>query len=87
MDVRTLTGFQIEVDTSEKIGWGIARSGVHEALVTEVMWRLMDRADLALDIGANIGYFSGLMSRRGAETIAVEPHPEIARCLSANAQR
>jgi FkbM family methyltransferase len=87
MDVRTLSGFPIKVDTRDQIGWGIARAGVYEPLVTETIWRLTARTDLALDIGANVGYFAGLLSRRAAETIALEPHPDIARRLIDNATR
>lgn len=87
MDVRTLMGFPIEVETSDQIGWGIARTGIYEPLVTEVMWRLTEPTDLAIDVGANVGYFAGLLSRRAAETIAVEPHPDIARRLAVNAKR
>lgn len=87
MDVRALPGFDIRVDTSEQIGWAIARSGVYEPLVTEVMWRLAQPSDLAFDVGANIGYFTGLLSRRVSRTVAVEAHPAIAQILAANAAR
>lgn len=87
MTVRTLPGFPIEVDTGERIGWGIARLGIHELPVSEAMWRLTGPDDLALDIGANVGYFAGLLSMRARETIAVEPHPEILKRLAFNATR
>lgn len=87
MLVRTLSGYAIEVDTGEQLGWGLARAGIYEPLVTEAMWRLADQSDLALDVGANIGYFAGLLSKRVGETIAVEAHPEIAGHLTANASR
>lgn len=87
MVVRALPGFAIEVDTSDQLGWGIARAGVYEPLVTEAMWRLAGPSDLALDLGANIGYFTGLLSLRVATTIAVEAHPCIARELLTNAER
>jgi FkbM family methyltransferase len=87
MVVRTLPGFTIEVDTSDQLGWGLARAGIYEPLVTEAMWRLAEPSDLALDVGANIGYFAGLLSGRVAQTIAVEAHPDIGRQLVINAWR
>ncbi len=77
----------LEVDTSDRIGSGIARMGVHELAVTEVMWRLTDPIDLALDLGANIGYFTSLLAVRARAVIALEPHPAIAARLRANADR
>jgi FkbM family methyltransferase len=77
----------LEVDTADRIGSGIARLGVHELAVTEVMWRLTDPVDLALDLGANIGYFTSLLAIRARAVIALEPHPEVAARLRANADR
>lgn len=84
LQVRLLCGAPITVDTSDGIGWGIARSGVHEAPVSEAIWRLTAPGELALDVGANIGYFSALLSRRGAEVKALEPHPQLAESLVRN---
>ena len=71
-------GVEIEVDTGESVGSGIARLGVHEAAVTEAMWRLADPTDLALDVGANIGYFTSLLASRVDRVVAFEAHPLLA---------
>lgn len=78
-------GAQIEVDTGESVGSGIARLGVHEAAVTEAMWRLAEPTDLALDVGANIGYFTSLLATRVDRVIALEAHPLLAERLRAHA--
>jgi FkbM family methyltransferase len=78
-------GATIEVDTGESVGGGIARLGVHEAAVTEAMWRLADPTDLALDVGANIGYFTSLLATRAERVVALEAHPVLAERLIAQA--
>ncbi|HVW47989.1 MAG TPA: FkbM family methyltransferase [Solirubrobacterales bacterium] len=87
---RTVTlpwGAAIEVDTGESVGSGIARLGVHEAAVTEAMWRLAEPTDLALDVGANIGYFTSLLASRARRVVALEAHPLLAERLIAEAAR
>jgi FkbM family methyltransferase len=71
----------------DKIGAGIARMGVHELAVSEAMWRLSDSDDLALDIGANLGYFTGLLACRAGEVIALEPNPQLRRFIASNIER
>jgi FkbM family methyltransferase len=80
-------GARIEVDASESIGGGIARMGIHEPAVSEISWRLADANDLALDVGANIGYFTSMLAHRCARVVALEPHPVILERLRANVGR
>jgi FkbM family methyltransferase len=75
------------VARSELIGSGIARMGVHELAVSEVMWRLAEHDALAIDVGANIGYFTGLLACRAHEVIALEPNPRLRRFIVANIER
>ncbi len=77
-------GDEITVDGRESIGSGIARLGVHELSVSEAMWRLTDHSDIALDVGANIGYFTSLLSHRARAVISLEPHPVLLQRLRAN---
>jgi FkbM family methyltransferase len=42
---------------------------------------LCDRSRPSVDVGANIGVYSYLMSRRSPRVIAVEPHPDLATFL------
>lgn len=80
-------GDEIVVDPGESVGSGIARLGVHELRVSEAMWRLTERSDLALDVGANIGYYTSLLGRRAGRVIAFEPHPVLLARLRANVAR
>lgn len=75
------------VSRDDSIGAGIARTGIHELGVSEVMWRLADGDELALDVGANIGYFAGLLSCRAHAVVAFEPNPQLFRFISANIGR
>ena len=80
----------IRVRPSEAIGRAIWGQGVHELCVSECLWRLLDRGETAVDVGANIGYMTSLMAVRvGVEgwVVAVEPHPEVFEELEYNAER
>jgi FkbM family methyltransferase len=80
-------GAKLEVDATELLGAGIARMSTYELTVSETMWRLTDGDDLALDVGANVGYYSALMAHRARRVVAFEPHPGLAACLRRNAAR
>lgn len=77
----------MEVSREDALGAGIARTGVYELAVSEVLWRLSARDELALDVGANIGYFTGLLCRRAVEVLAFEPNPRLRPMLTANVGR
>ena len=79
-------GAPIKVATTSPLGMGIARRGVHELPVTEVVWRLADPDDAALDVGANIGYFTLLLAARCRRVRAFEPHPLLRRGLTENVE-
>jgi FkbM family methyltransferase len=83
-------GLDINVQPAEAIGSSIARTGVFELPVSETIWRLLDAGDLAVDVGANIGYMTSLMTAKvgpSGRVVALEPHPELFRRLSDNASR
>ena len=85
--MQTPWGCAMLVARKDLIGGGIARMGVHELAVSEVMWRLAEHDDLAIDVGANIGYFTGLLACRAREVIALEPNPRLRRFIIANIAR
>jgi len=59
--------------------------GVIDLPVTEVIWRLIDSGDVALDIGANIGYMTSVMvARKCAQIYCFEPNPEVFEELREN---
>jgi FkbM family methyltransferase len=83
-------GLPIAVVPAEAIGAGIWRLGVHELVVSELLWRLVDNGERVADVGANYGYFTALMAARaGADGVvaAFEPHPQMLARLSDNVQR
>ena len=87
IDVVTLPwDARIKVDRRESVGSGIARTGVHELAVSETIWRLADAGDLAVDVGANVGYFTSLLAHRSRRVIALEAHPAIVERLRENAR-
>lgn len=78
---------ELGVTLDGQIGRGIARQGVYELATSEVLWRLTDPSDTALDVGANIGYFTSLLSSRAAAVIAFEPMPALRERLEENVTR
>jgi FkbM family methyltransferase len=71
---------EINVRPNEVIGHSIVTMGVYDLCVTEVLWRLIDLGDTAVDVGANIGYMTSIMAKRVGKTgrvFSYEPHPGI----------
>jgi len=61
--------------------------GVHELAVCEALWRLTRPCDRAVDVGANIGVMTSVLSRRAAEVLAFEAHPQLFGQLERNVRR
>jgi FkbM family methyltransferase len=79
----------MEVNTNETIGRELLRQNVFDIAVSETAWRLLKPGDVAVDVGANIGYMTCLFAARVGESgrvEAFEPHPRIFARLSQNAQ-
>jgi hypothetical protein len=57
-------GLPIKINPQEAVGHEIAAQGVYEREVTETLWRLTDPGDLAIDVGANIGYTTSILGIR-----------------------
>lgn len=80
----------IEVDVEDDLGRALMHLGVYDLAVSEVIWRLCDQGETALDIGANIGYVTALLARRvgkAGRVLCFEAHPEIAEELRCNVAR
>ena len=59
---------KIRVRCNDAIGHSICTYGVYDLVLTEAILRLLDRGEMALDIGTNIGYAACVMAfRTGAE--------------------
>lgn len=89
-DVTLPWGATLRICPNEHIGSRIWHRGVFDLVTLEAIARLVDNGDTALDIGANIGQMTTLMSRcagpRG-RVFAFDPHPEVFTLLSENASR
>jgi FkbM family methyltransferase len=76
--VGTRHGFRIRVDLSDWGGQFIYVTGDYEPYTARVMAALLAPGDVAVDVGANIGFFTLLASRRvgdAGEVFAFEPAP------------
>jgi FkbM family methyltransferase len=80
----------IEVDLYDAIGKEIFKQRTFDIAVSEVAWRLLAPGGKVLDVGANIGYLTGLFAVRvgpQGEVHAFEPHPKVREILTRNIAR
>lgn len=80
----------IEVELLDAIGREIYCKRTFDLAVSECAWRLIERGNVIVDAGANIGYMTNLFAIRAGTEGAVhafEPHPGIRRTLAANVAR
>ena len=71
---------QLCIRLDDHIGWSIWRTGVYDLCVTEVLWRLIDKGETSVDVGANIGHMTSVMVKRvgaSGKVHAYEAHPEV----------
>jgi FkbM family methyltransferase len=69
------------------IGVTLWLNGVFDLTVSEVLWRLLEPGEVAVDAGANIGYMTSLLAARAGvrgRVYAFEPHPQNMADLSYN---
>jgi FkbM family methyltransferase len=88
-DLRLASGARIRVNAAEIIGRSIYTQGVYDLATSEAISRLLDPGALAIDVGANIGWMTGVMARRLGTTgrvISFEPNPVVLEILRHNAQ-
>jgi len=88
--VRLPWGAELEVNANEGIGREIFRQNIFDIAVSELAWRMLRAGDVAVDVGANVGYMTSLFaSRVGSEgrVEAFEPHPTIFERLRNNVAR
>ena len=87
--IRLPWGLDIKVNPHEAIGSNIAGQGVYETAVTETLWRLTDPGDLAVDVGANLGYSASIFAVRvghRGHVLCFEPHPDVFVTLQGNVE-
>jgi|LakMenEpi03Aug12_release.lakeMendotaPanAssembly.Ray.scaffolds.fasta_scaffold40450_5 FkbM family methyltransferase len=82
-------GLKIKVPIliNDCLSQSLLKFSTYDLSLTEVIWRLTDRGETTIDIGANIGYITSLMSMKVGEVGKVycfEPNPEVYEELSIN---
>lgn len=85
--VRVPWGMELSVRSHDTIGNSLRIYNVYELAVSEVLWRLTDSGEWCLDIGANIGYMTGLLSVKvgvKGRVFGFEPHPLVFARLQGN---
>src|ERR1035438_2469227 len=55
-------GLPVEVDPSSCVGLDVINIGVHDRVVAEAIYRLLDPSEVAFDVGANIGQNVSMMA-------------------------
>ena len=82
-------GVPIYVTPQHHVGRAVYDLRVYDLPVTETLWRLIDPEDLAVDVGANIGYMTGVMAFRcgsKGRVAAFEPQPNMYSKLRRNSK-
>jgi FkbM family methyltransferase len=79
-------GTRISVRPREVIGARLWYYGIFDLEVAELIFRLLDSGETAVDIGANIGVMTTLMCARvqHGRVVAFEPHPKVFSELQRN---
>jgi FkbM family methyltransferase len=88
--VQTGWGDWLGVDPHKFIGGAVYMRAVHELPVCEALSRLVGEGETAVDVGANIGVMTSLLSCAVGpfgRVLAFEPHPKLFRRLERNVQR
>jgi FkbM family methyltransferase len=85
--VRLPWNLDITVSQRETLGRAVIRLGVYDLAVSEALFRLIKAGDSVVDVGANIGYMTGIMAVAAGSSgrvEAFEPHPTLKSKLSNN---
>lgn len=84
--VRTKYGFPVYTFGNDVSGpsFPLILCGFWEPYLTSLLYRKTKPEMIAVDIGANIGYFSALFASRGAYVHAFEPNPAMSQMIYKN---
>ena len=80
-------GIPIEINIREVIGKSIYFFGLYDLSLTESVNRIVQKNDIVFDVGANVGYVTGLMSFLAGskgKVFSFEPNPLILNRLNRN---
>jgi len=86
---RVLTRYKLYIDTRDKsLAPHFIMDGFWETWLTKCLTSIIAPGDTCIDIGANFGYYSVLMSALAGDkgqTIAIEPNPAVCKLLRSSA--
>lgn len=85
--VCSVEGTKIRVRPSSRLGWNLYFFGTYEAMLRRLLRAYLDAGNVVLEVGANIGWHTLLMSRlvgSNGQVHAFEPSPPIAKELTRN---
>lgn len=83
--VRTKYGFPVYTFGNDmSVSFPIILCGIWESQLTSLFYRKVKPGMIAVDIGANIGYFSALFASCGAHVHAFEPNPAMSQIIYKN---
>lgn len=83
----TSLGYPLSIIPGEAISLALQRTGAHELEVAEVVYRLLEKGDVAIDVGASLGFITSIMAQKvgdGGKVFAFEPNPAIVPLLQEN---
>lgn len=80
--VYNIQGSKMYLDDKDSLG--LATNGIYDVLTTNFIPLLVDKNTIALDIGANIGYFTLILAKLCTHVYAFEPDPANYRILTDN---
>lgn len=79
--------FKIDPHSRDVVEYSLWSLGIYDLSLSETLWRLSDLGEIAVDIGANIGYTASIMAARvgkAGKVICFEPNPEVYQGLVEN---
>jgi len=80
-------GLRLLTNGMDDMSHSLRTAGINDLTVTEILFRLTHPGALAVDVGANIGYTTSILSVRsgaGGRVFSFEPHPALYQELCAN---
>jgi FkbM family methyltransferase len=90
VDVTLPWGLDLRVRPADSLGHVVERTGVFDLAVSETLVRLADPGEVAVDVGANVGYMTSLLALAvggHGKVVAFEPQAEVRNDLEHNISR
>jgi len=86
-EVSLVWGDKMYIKYTDNIGKSIYKTGIYDLALSDVLWRLCEPGSFVIDVGANIGYTTLLLSKRiqeNGQLYCFEPNPKLIPVLEKN---